>query len=80
MNGDSIVIRGLDPDIEYDFRVVAVDGKLETPSESLPVYTYSTMPPTGAAGTQPLAHSGWFIGMILAVLFLILVCSNRNFY
>jgi len=73
LNGDSIVIRGLDPDVEYDFRVVAVDGKLETPSEVLPVYTYSTMPPTGAAGYQPLAHSGWFIGMILAVLFLILV-------
>jgi hypothetical protein len=53
--------------------VVAVDGKLETPSEVLPIYTHSTMPPTGAAGYQPLAHSGWFIGMILAVLFLILV-------
>ena len=77
LNEDSIVVRGLDPDYTYDFRVVAVDGEHQTPSEVLPVYTYSTLPASGAAGAgagQNLAHSGWFIGMLLAVLFLILVC------
>ena len=75
LNEDSIVIRGLDPDFTYDFRVVAVDGEHQTPSEVLPVYTYSTLPASGAAGAgQNLAHSGWFIGMLLAVIFLILVC------
>lgn len=74
LNEDSIVIRGLDPDYTYDFRVVAVDGDHQTPSEVLPVYTYSTLPASGAAGAQPVAHSGWFIGMLLAVIFLILVC------
>ena len=57
-----------------DFRVVAVDGNHETASEVMPVYTYSSLPPSGATGSQPLAHSGWFIGMMLAVVFLILCC------
>jgi neuronal cell adhesion protein len=74
LNEDSIVMSGLDPDVTYDFRVVAVDGTFETPSEILEVFTYSTLPPSGAAGSRPMAHSGWFIGMILAVLFLVLVC------
>ena len=39
-----ISVGGLDPDFEYDFRVVAVDGDHETPSEAIPVYTYSVMP------------------------------------
>ncbi|CAB4062598.1 NRCAM [Lepeophtheirus salmonis] len=43
LNEDSVVIRGLDPGYTYDFRVVAVDGVHETPSDPLPVYTY--MPP-----------------------------------
>ena len=67
-------MRGLEPDYTYDFRVVAVDGDHQTPSEILPVYTYSTLPASGAAGTQAVAHSGWFIGMLLAVLFLIIIC------
>lgn len=74
LNEDSIVIGGLDPEFTYDFRVVAVDGNHETPSEVMPVYTYTNLPPSGATGTQPVAFSGWFIGMMLAVLFLILCC------
>ena len=41
LNEDSIVITGLDPDETYDFRVVAVDGDHETPSETISIYTYS---------------------------------------
>ena len=73
LNEDSIVIRGLDPDYVYDFRVVAVDGKHETASEVLQVYAYSSIPITDEPQTK-LQHSGWFIGMLLAVIFLILVC------
>ena len=29
---------------------------------------------TGTSGSGNISHSGWFIGMILAVLFLVLVC------
>ena len=74
LNEDSIVVSNLEPDMTYDFRVVAVDGVFETPSETRQVYTYSTLPPPWAAGELPVSHSGWFIGMILAVLFLVLVC------
>ena len=41
LNKDSIVIRGLDYDNTYEFRVVAVDGKHTTPSEVESIYTYS---------------------------------------
>ena len=74
LNEDSIIVGGLDPDFTYDFRVVAVDGNHETPSEVIPVYTYSIMPNGPDGHTQPLATSGWFIGMMLAVVFLILCC------
>ena len=68
-------VGGLDPDFEYDFRVVAVDGDHETPSEAIPVYTYSVMPSGyGAPGGTNVASSGWFVGMMLAVVFLIIVC------
>ena len=62
LNEDSIVVRGLDPDYTYDFRVVAVDGEHQTPSDTRAVYTYSYLPASGATGSQALAHSGWFIG------------------
>ena len=75
LNLDSIVIGGLDPEYTYDFRVVAVDGIHETPSEVIPVYTYSNLPLSGHPdGTVAVASSGWFIGMLLAVVFLILCC------
>lgn len=74
LNEDSIVVTNLEPDLNYDFRVVAVDGVFETPSDTVQLYTYSTLPASGAAGSRPIAHSGWFIGMILAILFLVLVC------
>ncbi len=74
LNEDSIVVRGLDPDYTYYFRVVAVDGIHETPSEPRAVYTYSTLPDSDYSSSQSLAHSGWFIGMVLAILVLLIVC------
>ena len=51
-----------------------MDGVHETPSEVIPVYTYSNLPLSGSPGTHAVASSGWFIGMLLAVVFLILCC------
>ena len=72
-NFSTFFFQGLDPEYTYDFRVVAVDGDHETPSETIPVYTYPG-PGKGGLNQQPMATSGWFIGMMLAVVFLILCC------
>ena len=53
---------------------MAVDGVFKTPSDTLAVYTYSKLPTPGPIDSGQIAHSGWFIGMLLAVIFLILVC------
>ena len=55
---------GLDPEYTYDFRVVAVDGDHETPSETIPVYTYPG-PGKGGLNQQPMATSGWLIFIYL---------------
>ena len=47
LNEDSVVVDDLEFDQFYDFRVVAVDGRFETPSQIQDVYTYSTLPQTG---------------------------------
>ena len=56
------------------FQVVAVDGVFKTPSDTVGVYTYSKLPTPNQIDSGQIAHSGWFIGMLLAVIFLILVC------
>ena len=73
LNLDSITIGGLEPDTDYDFRVVAVDGNHETPSETKTINTRSSYYSTGAQ-TQAFGSSGWFVGMLLAVIFLIVCC------
>ena len=40
MNDDNLIIRGLQPDTNYEFRVVAVDGEFQEPSASQDVDTY----------------------------------------
>jgi len=78
LNKNSVVIRGLDYDLKYLFRVVAVDGALQTPSETETIYTYSVLPSNvltdPESAVQSLEHARWFIGMLLAVIFLVLVC------
>ena len=61
------IFSGLDPEYTYDFRVVAVDGDHETPSETIPVYTYPG-PGKGGLNQQPMATSGWFIFIYLFFL------------
>ena len=74
LNENSIVVKGLDPGHIYEFRVDAVDGAFRTPSRIQDVHTYAHLPPAGGRGQTTLASSGWFIGMLLAVIFLLCVC------
>ena len=46
----------------------------QTPSRIQDVHTYATFPPMDSINQSTVASSGWFIGMILALLFLIAVC------
>jgi len=72
LNENSIIVRGLDQGHYYQFRVVAVDGKFETPSAIKDVYTYEKF--YAESHQQTVASSGWFIGMVFAILILVLVC------
>ena len=60
------MVDNLSPDQTYDFRVVAVDGRFETPSKIQEVYTYSssTLPrfELDESRSRNVSHSGWFIG------------------
>jgi hypothetical protein len=67
-----IDVRGLDPDAQYEFKVVAVDGEYMTESESKIVSTYGIDGPL-IRPSDNVATAGWFIGMMLAIAFLILI-------
>ncbi|UXI20068.1 DNA repair protein [Sarcoptes scabiei] len=81
-NQDSTVvyISGLDPDKTYEMRIVAVDGKYETPSELKEII------PSGAYGMDPIGHianfAPWFISMMCAIALIIvavvLVCIVKR--
>lgn len=53
----------------YEFRVVSVDGDNETPSELREIVIDG---PTKVPN-QNVANAGWFIGMMLALAFIILL-------
>ena len=74
LNENSIVVRGLEPGLTYQFRVVAVDGQFQTPSRIQDVMTYAHFPPMDQINQTTVASSGWFIGMLLAIVFLLGVC------
>ena len=65
LNENFIVVRGLEPNHTYLFRVVAVDGQFQTPSR------IQYFPPKNQINET---SSGWFIWMILALIFLATVC------
>ena len=67
-------MRGLEPGLTYQFRVVAVDGQFQTPSRIQDVTTYASFPPMDQINQSTVASSGWFIGMVLALIFLACVC------
>ncbi|XP_017465423.1 PREDICTED: neuroglian-like [Rhagoletis zephyria] len=66
-----VYISGLDSEKTYEFRIVAVDGKYETPSE------LKEITPSGAFGLDPVGHlanfAPWFIGMMCAIALIIVV-------
>jgi hypothetical protein len=65
-----IIVRGLTPGQTYVFRVVSVDGDLNEFSdpEEILTYTDGTVIQAATNGT-----TGWFIGLIVALAFLILL-------
>ena len=64
LNENYVVVQGLDPGFVYKFRVVAVDGKYETPSPTQDVQTYAKLPDAADRGGAVVGSSGWFIGRI----------------
>ncbi|XP_063242824.1 neuroglian isoform X3 [Bacillus rossius redtenbacheri] len=70
---DFIIVRGLMQGEIYDFRVVAVDGDKMTESEPEEVETYSVVEGPIIQPKENVATAGWFIGMMLAIAFLLLV-------
>ena len=45
----------------------------ETPSRYQDVHTYASFPPMDQMNQSTVASSGWFIGMVLALIFLLCV-------
>lgn len=71
-NEDFEEIGGLESDKSYELRVVAVDGIHETESESKFIELSDNVV-VMHPNDNDLARAGWFIGMILALAFLILL-------
>lgn len=74
VNEDHLIIRPLDPDSTYELRVGAVDGEYVTESQSQFVEINDIEGPI-IVPSKTVATAGWFIGMILAIAFLILILS-----
>ncbi|XP_067001681.1 neuroglian isoform X2 [Anabrus simplex] len=71
MDEDFIVVRGLKPGEVYEFQVVSVDGDHMAASELEEVETHGDGPIIQPK--ENVATAGWFIGMMLAIAFLLLV-------
>ncbi|RWS30544.1 neuronal cell adhesion molecule-like protein [Leptotrombidium deliense] len=80
---DSIVVEGLDIGVTYDVRVVAVDGRYETPSKTVEIYIGGqNLSVVATESTDHLAKADWLIGMLcviaLAIILAILVCIVKR--
>lgn len=71
-NEDFIILGGLRPGETYEVKVVAVDGEFTSESHSEDVETFSVEGPI-IQPKENVATAGWFIGMMLAIAFLLLV-------
>ncbi|XP_073993820.1 neuroglian isoform X3 [Rhodnius prolixus] len=69
---DYTIVRGLKPSETYEFRVVSVDGEFVAESDSDDIEMYSIDGPI-IQPKENVASAGWFIGMLLAIIFLLLV-------
>lgn len=65
-------VPGLENGEKYEFMVTAVDGNFVTNSDVQEVDTYDTEGPI-IQPRENVATAGWFIGMMLAIAFLLLV-------
>lgn len=65
-------ITGLENGEKYDFMVTSVDGEYVTNSDIQVVDTYDSEGPI-IQPRENVATAGWFIGMMLAIAFLLLV-------
>ncbi|KAF5283238.1 hypothetical protein FQA39_LY17364 [Lamprigera yunnana] len=70
-NNDYLDIRGLHQDQTYEFILVAADGSNYAPSQPQEIDTFGTGPII--QHHENVATAGWFIGMMLAIAFLLLV-------
>ncbi|XP_031336931.1 neuroglian isoform X2 [Photinus pyralis] len=70
-NNDYLMVQGLQQDQTYEFILVAADGTNYTPSQPQEIDTYGTGPII--QHHENVATAGWFIGMMLAIAFLLLV-------
>ncbi|XP_018565737.1 neuroglian isoform X1 [Anoplophora glabripennis] len=71
-NEDFLEVAGLEAATKYDFIVTSVDDKYYVDSESQEVSTYDVDGPI-IRHKENVATAGWFIGMMLAIAFLLLV-------
>uniref|UniRef100_A0A0A9ZCK9 Neuroglian n=1 Tax=Lygus hesperus TaxID=30085 RepID=A0A0A9ZCK9_LYGHE len=78
MDDDFVVVKGLQPSSTYEFQVVSVDGEFvtESASQDVEIYQVDMLPgvrPSIIPPDESIATAGWFIGMLLAIIFLLLV-------
>lgn len=82
LKDDFQIVRGLDPETAYEFRVVSVDGQFMEESETQKIDTNGIDGPIVVRNAN-VANTGWFIGMMLAlaiiiILFIIVCIIRRN--
>ncbi|KAG7157810.1 Neuroglian-like 2 [Homarus americanus] len=72
---DFIVLKGLEAEETYQVCLVAVDGVYSTESDVEEIDTHLTGVTSGVIlrPTDSIATRGWFIGMMLAIAFLLLI-------
>lgn len=69
---DYTIVRGLQPSETYEFKVVSVDGDFIAESDAEEMEMHSVDGPI-IQPKENVATAGWFIGMLLAIIFLLLV-------
>ncbi|XP_049817561.1 neuroglian isoform X2 [Aethina tumida] len=69
---DFTVVSGLETGELYDFKVTSVDGDYNVDSDPKTVSTYDVDGPI-IRPKENVATAGWFIGMMLAIAFLLLI-------
>lgn len=78
---DTLAVKGLERSTLYEMRVVAVDGRFQTPSKVEEIET-GGLAVAAPTSTDSVATAAWFIGMMCAIalllLLLIIVCLIKR--